>query len=149
MRRAGVLLLVALPLAAVDLAVKASVATPYWAYHQRSYAWAALCCALIVALVLLTRLPSRVIPPAAGVLAAGVIGNGLSAAWNDLHVPNPLVIERGRAVFAFNPADLYVLIGLVLVTVTVGTWLILNRNALNLRQRGHDPVAEETATVVE
>jgi hypothetical protein len=149
MRRASVLLLVGLPLAGLDLAVKATLPTPYWAYHQRSYGWVALCCALLVALVLLTRLPSRVIPPAAGVLAAGVVGNGLSAAWSDLHVPNPLVVERGRAVFAFNLADLYVLGGLVLVTVTVGTWLIVNRHALDIRQRGREPVTEETVTVYE
>src|SRR5690606_12950196 len=71
--RLAVALLVALPLAAADLAVKATWPTPWWAYHQRSLAWVLLCLIVLAAISLLLRLPSLLVPPAAGILAGGVL----------------------------------------------------------------------------
>ena len=128
--RLAVALLVALPLAAADLAVKATWPTPWWAYHQRSLAWVLLCLIVLAAISLLLRLPSLLVPPAAGILAGGVLGNALSAAWNGLAVPNPLVLTGSRSVIAFNLADVWVIVGLVTLVPLVGTWLIRHREAV-------------------
>jgi hypothetical protein len=145
------MLLVALPLVVADLAVKEAVGTPDWAYHQRTLGWAVLCCSLLVALALLVRLPAQFLPVSAGVLSGGVIGNGLSAAWNGLAVPNPLVIERSTSIVAFNLADIWILSGIAAVILVVGTWLVRNRHLLPARRRSGsetgDPMTEETRTV--
>ena len=128
--RLVVLLGVALPLAAADLAYKASVPTEWWAYHQRSAGWLALCLALFVATMSLARIPSVAVPPAAGLLAAGVIGNATSAAWNDLRVPNPIVLRGDHVVLAFNVADICALLGILTLVVTLSAWLVRNRAVL-------------------
>lgn len=128
--RLAVALAVAVPLTLVDLAVKAVRPTPWWAWHERSLGWLALCVVVLAALAVVLRVPSAAVPPAAGVLAAGVLGNALSASWNDLEVANPLVLEGERAVFAFNLADVWVLAGLVAIVTTLGLWLVRNRHAL-------------------
>lgn len=128
--RIAVVLAVALPLAAIDLLVKAVRETPSWAYHDRSVGWLLTCAFVLAALVLVTRVPSLLVPPAAGVLAGGVLGNGLSAAANDLSVPNPLVVTGGRAVVAFNLADVWVLTGLAILLTSIGVWLVRNRDLL-------------------
>lgn len=130
MRRVGIVLAVALPLAAADLWVKTVRPTAPWAYHDRSLAWLSLSVLLAVGLAILTRIPSRLVPPAAGVLAGGLLGNALSASWNGMRVPNPLVLEDGRRLVAFNLADVWALTGIVLVTATLATWLIRNRSLL-------------------
>jgi hypothetical protein len=145
------MLLVAAPLVVADLVVKAMLETPAWAYHQRSFAWAALCCLLLVGLVAVTRLPALFVPAAAGLLAAGVAGNAVSAAWNDLAVPNPLVIESTTRFVAFNLADVWALLGIATLMMTIGTWLVRNRHLLPphraLRPDRSDPMTEETRTV--
>lgn len=129
-RRAGIVLGIALPLAAADLWVKAVQPTQPWAYHQRSDAWLVLCVTLLAGLVLLARIPSRLVPVAAGVLAGGLLGNALSAAWNGMEVPNPLLVYGDRGVVAYNLADVWALGGIALLVVTVGEWLIRNREVL-------------------
>lgn len=128
--RIAVVLAVALPLTAVDLVLKETRETPAWAYHERSLGWLVACCFVLAALVLVTRIPSQLVPPAAGVLAGGVLGNALSAAWNGLLVPNPLVVAGDDAVVAFNLADLWVLVGVAALLTSIGTWLVHNRHAL-------------------
>ena len=54
-------------------------------------------------------------PPAAGVLAGGLLGNTLSAAWNGMAVPNPLVVTGEQSVVAFNLADVWALVGIFLL----------------------------------
>lgn len=130
MRRVGILLVVALPLAAVDLWWKSARPTEPWAYHERSGVWLLLCLFLIAGMVLLTRIPSALVPPAAGVLTGGLLGNALSASWNGMRVPNPIVVSGDRAVLAFNLADLWALAGIVLLVTTLGTWLVWNRELL-------------------
>jgi hypothetical protein len=128
MGRVGVMLCVALPLTALDLYVKASRPTEYWAYHQRSYAWLLLSVSLLAGMILVARIPSLVVAPAAGVLAAGLLGNALSAAWNGMEVPNPLVFESDHALIAFNLADIWAVLGILLLVSTIGIWLIRHRD---------------------
>ena len=91
------MLCVAIPLAAVDLFVKATIPTEPWAYHERSIAWLFLSFALFGGMIVVARIPSLLVAPAAGILAAGVLGNGLSAAWNGMEVPNPLLAGSDSA----------------------------------------------------
>lgn len=130
MSRLGILLAIAVPLAATDLLVKASTPTDAWANHERSYGWLVLCVVLLVCLAAATRIPSLVVVLAAGVLAGGLLGNSLSAAWNEMTVPNPLVIAGDRSAIAFNLADVWALVGILLLVLTIGSWLIRNRNLI-------------------
>lgn len=130
MRSVGIMLSVALPLAALDLWVKASEPTEPWAYHARSYGWLALSLCVLGAMLLVAQVPAKLVAPAAGILAAGVLGNGLSAAWNDMEVPNPLVVDTDRALIAFNLADVWAVAGISLLVLTLSVWLIRNRHRI-------------------
>ncbi len=59
-----------------------------------------------------------------------MLGNALSAAWNDLEVPNPIIVTEGRAVIAFNLADVWVMGGLLALFSVIAVWLVRNREAL-------------------
>jgi hypothetical protein len=130
MRSIGIMLSVAIPLAAADLFVKATVPTQPWAYHQRSLAWLVLSVCLLTGMFLIAQIPSLPVAPAAGVLAAGILGNALSAAWNDMAVPNPLLIGGDDPSIAFNLADVWALSGILALVCTIGVWLIRNRDRL-------------------
>jgi hypothetical protein len=125
-----VALAVALPLAGADLMHKLARPTPEWAWHERSPSWLLLCLVLLAGLLVLVRVPSILVPPAAGVLAGGVLGNVLSAVWNGLEVPNPIVVTGGDAIVAFNLADVWVLVGVIALFSVIGTWLVRNRGLL-------------------
>lgn len=129
-QRVGIMLSVAVPLAAADLFVKATIPTQPWAYHERSIAWLFLSFALFAAMILVAQIPSLLVAPAAGVLAAGILGNSLSAAWNDMEVPNPLLAGGSNPYIAFNLADIWALAGILALLLTIGTWLIRNRALL-------------------
>ena len=128
--RIGIMLGVALPLAAVDLLVKSSRPTEAWAYHERSFGWLLLSIALLAGMVFIVRVPSLPVAAAAGVLSGGVLGNSLSAAWNEMSVPNPFIVVSGRSVIAFNLADIWVLVGIVLLVLGLGAWLVRNRDLI-------------------
>ena len=128
--RAAAALLLALPLVISDLWLKAEATTPWWAYHERSAAWVVLCILIVPGLLLVTRIPAPLVPPAVGVLLAGVLGNVLSAAWNNFEVPNPILVSGDSGLLAFNLADLYTLVGIILLVAAVGGWLIRNRALL-------------------
>jgi lipoprotein signal peptidase len=143
------LLVVATALAAIDQWVKLSVSTPVWAEHHRSGAWFAGSCAVLIAILPLTRLPSRAVAIAAGVFAGGVLGNLISAGTDGLYVPNPLIIMHGMGGVAFNPADTFILAGnlslmaaLISVClryrVELAAWRAAGRTTLDrrLHQRG-------------
>jgi lipoprotein signal peptidase len=144
------LLIVATALAAIDQWVKLSVSTPVWAEHHRSGAWFAGSCAILIAILPLTRLPSRAVAIAAGVFAGGVLGNLISAGTDGLYVPNPLIIMHGMGGIAFNPADTFILAGnlslmaaLVSVClryrVELAEWRTARRAALNQRLHQRSP----------
>lgn len=130
MARVSVVLAVALTLAVADLVWKAVEPTPAWAFHERSPAWLVLSLVTLAATLAVVRIPARWIPVAAGLLAGGVLGNTLSAAWNDLVVPNPIVVHGEAGVIAFNLADVWALLGIVALTTAIGTWLVRNRELL-------------------
>lgn len=129
-QRVGIMLLVAVPLAAADLFVKATIPTPPWAYHDRSVGWLFLSFALFGGMILIAQIPSLLVAPAAGLLAAGILGNSLSAAWNDMQVPNPLLAGGSNPYIAFNLADIWALTGILALIVTIGVWLVRNRHLL-------------------
>jgi hypothetical protein len=131
MRQRLVLLLVlAAALATADLTVKRLLPTDPWLFHQRSHAWIELSVALLLALALLPRLPSRFVALAGGILAGGVLGNLVSARWNDGLVPNPFVMTGDDGVVAFNLADVFVLSGILLLTAAVVRVTIRHRDVL-------------------
>ena len=63
--------------------------------------------------MLVTRIPSLLIPPAGGILAGGILGNTLSAAWNGMAVPNPFILAGDHETLAFNLADVWALVGIL------------------------------------
>ncbi|MCY7302987.1 MAG: hypothetical protein LH654_08105 [Thermoleophilia bacterium] len=120
----------ALPLAIADLLVKATMPTAAWAHHERSLGWLVLSLGLFAAMIAVSLIPSALVAPAAGFLAAGLLGNSFSAAWNGMKVPNPLVVSGDRGLIAFNPADVFALAGTFALVVVIGVWLIRNRDLI-------------------
>jgi thiosulfate reductase cytochrome b subunit len=117
-------------LMAADLAVKATVPTMPWHFHQRSNAWEILCVVLLLGALALARIPSRAVAIGAGVMSGGVAGNLLSARANDNRVPNPLVIGDYATGIAFNAADIFILVGNLLLMVSLMAVTIRNRDRL-------------------
>jgi hypothetical protein len=109
--RVCILVAVALPLTAADLATKALLPTHPGLYHDRSNAWALASIALLALAIALCRLPSRLLAAAAGVFAAGLAGNLVSALDHGGAVPNPLV----AGTLAFNLADVLLVSGAALL----------------------------------
>jgi uncharacterized membrane protein YccF (DUF307 family) len=54
----------------------------------------------------------------------------MSAAWNGLRVPNPIVVRGDHVVLAFNVADICALVGILTLVVTLSAWLVRNRRLL-------------------
>src|SRR5262245_51637062 len=106
-------------LAAVDLAVKESVPTPPWSLHQRSGAWLALSALLLLAVLGLALVRSMVVALAAGVMSGGIIGNLVSAGVDGNRVPNPLWIAGLGHGVAFNLADVFFLVGDLLLVLAL------------------------------
>ncbi len=128
----------AIPLTLTDLAVKRFAATPQWAYHSRSISWLVLCLCLLAALILLVRVPSALVPPSAGILAAGVLGNAISAASSHgFVVPNPLVVTTENSTIAFNLADIFVIVGLLSLVPILARELIVHRQVIDAYVRRH------------
>ena len=84
----------------------------------------------------IARIPSALVAPAAGVLCAGILGNSLSAAWNGMEVPNPFVVGFEHGLVAFNLADVWALVGIFLLVLAIGVWLIRNRAPAPAAGRG-------------
>ena len=133
MRVSERLLLLVVPaavLASVDLIVKASVPTASWAFHHRSGAWIALCVALLIGSAFLCVVPSASVAVAGGVMSAGVLGNLVSARADGNWVPNPLIVSQGRFTVAFNLADVFFLIGNLLLMATLMAEVVRHRERL-------------------
>lgn len=120
----------AVVLVAADQVVKATVSTPVWAYHQRSYGWVVLSVAVLAGAFFLTLVPSRAVALAAGIMSAGAIGNLVSARLDGNRVPNPLVIGNYERGFAFNLADVCFLVGNLLLMATLIVMLVRRRDRL-------------------
>ncbi len=106
-------------LASVDLLVKLKVPTESWAFHQRSDAWVVLSVVLLLGASSLALVRSRAVALAAGVMCGGVIGNLVSARADGNWVPNPLVITNYGHTIAFNLADVFFVVGELLLTATL------------------------------
>lgn len=128
--RIAIVVFLAVPLAGIDLLVKSVLPTAPLFFHQRSGEWMILSAVVLVFALLLTRLPSRLLAGSAGLLAAGVLGNLVSARLHRGLVPNPFVIVRGDVELAFNLADLFVLAGIVLLTVAALRLAVRYRHVL-------------------
>jgi hypothetical protein len=129
-RRLLLFLVPALVLALADLAVKATVPTAWWAFHHRTDVWVALCVAVLVAMSSLVFVPSNAVVFAAGVTSGGVIGNLVSARANGNRVPNPLVVGGYGHGLAFNLADVFFLLGNVLLMTSLIMLTVRNRQRL-------------------
>jgi len=117
-------------LACADLVVKATVATPWWAFHHRSDAWVALSVVLLFAALALSLVPSRLVALAAGVMCGGVVGNVVSARAHSDWVANPLTIGGYRQGIAFNLADVFFLVGNLALTAALVAVTLRNRERL-------------------
>ena len=120
----------AVVLAAADQVVKATVSTPVWAFHHRSYGWVALSVAVLAGAFFLTLVPSRAVAVAAGVMSAGAIANLISARSDGNRVPNPLVIGNYERGFAFNVADCCFLAGNLLLMASLIVMIVRRRDRL-------------------
>ena len=125
------LLVIAAGLAAIDQWVKLTVPTPLWAVHHRSDLWFFGSCAVLIAMLPLTRLPSRALSVSAGILCGGVLGNLLSASTGGLDVPNPIIVMHGVGGIAFNPADAFIEAGNVALVATLVCIALRRRDELN------------------
>jgi lipoprotein signal peptidase len=67
---------------------------------------------------------------AGGVMSAGVIGNLVSARADGNWVPNPLTVGHGTHVVAFNLADVFFLLGNLLLMTTLMAEVVRNRDRL-------------------
>jgi lipoprotein signal peptidase len=132
--RAAIVLFVALPLAAADLAWKHLATTPPWAYHPRGVGWLILSVVLMAIAIGAARFSSLIVAVAAGVMVGGVLGNVVSAAWNGLQVPDPIIVLSPHAVIAFNLADVFASTGILMLTGVLAVALVRNRHVLSTRQ---------------
>jgi lipoprotein signal peptidase len=117
-------------LASIDLFVKATVPTATWSFHHRSDAWVAASVLLLVAAGALSFVRSPVVAVAAGVMSAGVLGNLVSARADGNWVPNPITIRHGEYILAFNLADVFFLIGNLLLMTLLMVETVRNRGRL-------------------
>jgi hypothetical protein len=127
------LLLIAAPavlLASVDLVVNAKVPTEWWAFHHRSQAWVVLSVLVLLGAFSLTLVPSRAVAVAAGIMSGGAIGNLVSARADENWVPNPLVIGNYQHGIAFNLADVFFLVGVLLLMATLIVTIVHRRDRL-------------------
>ena len=144
MRASDRLFLIAAPaalLAAVDLIVKLKVPTESWAYHQRSDEWVVLSVLVLFGASSLALVRSSAVALAAGVMCGGVIGNLVSARADGNWVPNPLVIANYDRIIAFNLADVFFVVGELLLMATLMVVALRSHQSrllspVTLRRRG-------------
>jgi lipoprotein signal peptidase len=99
---------IAASLVALDQITKATLTTAAWAEHARGIAWQREAVVAIVA-VAAAGFVYRPVRLACTLLAAGLIGNLVSAVHGD--VANPLMTQIGQTQIAFNVADVTLLAG--------------------------------------
>ena len=98
----------------VDLVHKTAVTAEL--YHPRSPFVAVFLIALVAALIVVVpRLPSNAATIGAGIVCGGALGNLVSIfAWSQ-GVPDPLLFVTDTHVLAFNLADVFAVVGDVLL----------------------------------
>lgn len=111
----AVIALVAVVLAAVDQVSKRILASDPALVHHRSTTWMFLSGVCLVGALLAARVRDGRLSAAAGVFAGGVLGNLISARWENGNIPNPLLLGSESTGIAMNLADVFILLGLVLV----------------------------------
>src|SRR5207342_3335100 len=99
-------------------------------FHHRSPGWVILSMALLIGAVLLALVPSRLVAVAAGVMSGGALGNLVSARWDGNWVPNPLVIGHSGHGFAFNLADVFLMLGNLLLMTALIVFTVHHRERL-------------------
>jgi hypothetical protein len=130
----GRLLLIVAPaagLASLDLLVKDLFPTAPWAFHHRSNAWVAGSMGLLLAAGALSLVRSRAVAFAGGVMSAGVLGNLISARADANWVPNPFTISPGTYSLAFNLADVFFLLGNLLLMTALIVLTVRHRGRLD------------------
>jgi lipoprotein signal peptidase len=110
------MLLVFTALACMSVDLMHKTAVPAELYHARSPFVAVFLGALVVALMIVVpRLPSNAAALGGGIVCGGALGNLVSIfAWSQ-GVPDPLMIVTNTHVLAFNLADVFAVIGDVLL----------------------------------
>jgi lipoprotein signal peptidase len=112
--RQALLVLTAVVCMTIDLVHKSAVTAEV--YHARSPFIALFLGVLVAALIVVVpRLPSNAAAVGAGIVCGGALGNLLSIfAWAQ-GVPDPLMIVGDTHVLAFNLADVFAVLGDVLL----------------------------------
>ncbi|HEX4929225.1 MAG TPA: signal peptidase II [Gaiellaceae bacterium] len=118
----------ALGLALLDFAVKERLPTSEWLLHERSGAWVVLSIALLAGCVAVAALSSRPVAVMASVTAGGALGNLISVGQRGA-VPNPLHVGGSNGI-AFNLADVFVVVGLLLLVVALASISVRHRDRL-------------------
>jgi lipoprotein signal peptidase len=118
--RRQTLVLLAVAFASVDLMHKLVVHADY--HHVRSRYVAFAMIAVIVGLItFVPRVPSRAALLGAAVAVGGALGNLVSLfIWAGRGVPDPLVVQGATRGLAFNLADVFAVVGdIVMITAFV------------------------------
>jgi lipoprotein signal peptidase len=136
--RRRTLLLLALALASIDVTHKLVVHADY--HHVRSPLVAFVMIAVIAGIVaFVPRIPSRTALVGGAVAVGGALGNLFSLfIWAGTGVPDPLVVQGATRGLAFNLADVFAVVGDVLM-ITAIVVHGLRRQTLPERVRGGAP----------
>jgi lipoprotein signal peptidase len=84
----------------------------------------------VAAAFALAHLRSRAVAISAGVMAGGVLANLISALASNGRVRNPIVVGTEHEGVAFNLADVFTLIGLLALIISVCIVLVVHRERL-------------------
>lgn len=118
-------------LASIDLILKQTL--PAAAFHHRSDAWVAASVLLLAAAAALSLVRSPAVAVAGAVMSAGVLGNLVSARAGENWVPNPFtLIVDGDYYLTFNLADVFFLLGILLLMKALMVETLRNRDRLPL-----------------
>ena len=117
-------------LASVDLLVKDIVPTGARAFHHRSDAWVIGSAMLLLGAAALSVVASRAVAFAGGVMSAGVLANLVSARADGNWVPNPFAVRHGDYSLAFNLADVFFLLGNLLLMMALIVVAVQHRGRL-------------------
>jgi len=117
------MLVVIAALVSFDQWTKSYLVTEDWAWHESTLPpWPLFMLVILVGAVAFL-IPRMRIPSA--ICIAGVIGNGISIMAGD--VANPLQVNTGAGIVAFNMADVYLYAAVIGMVIAAGYCLIPRR----------------------